>query len=980
MQFRKTLLLNVCLLLCMSLSAQQYPFVHYSPKDGLVSNRVRNIYQDSKGRLYFGTATGLSVYDGARFINYTREDGLHNDLVNCVMEMGEDSLWVITNTTRINCLVKGKLKDLPLRDTITPIINSLCRDPRGNLYAAADEGLFFFDKDHFQKLELQDMSGNPLTSYIHMLVPYNDYLLVVRDNSLAPFDPYRLYVYDPSVRKIISQAGKLAINNLACAKDGRTWIGTNNGIRQLNRDSLQKGIIIDEDLPERYKNFNQDPCYVFFDNQNNCWLSDGTRVLKKCDPSGSVTRFTSTSGLNNLAIGNIYQDRENTIWMCSNEGGLEKLMNSDLSFIEKPFGLSWPSMLTLTSSGKELIVYSYREKKAIRFSSLNAYESYSINSPVPIGVLTSTSKGLFGISSKKLFHIQPKGTSSAVRLLFTDTSGNDFGNILVDKNDNLIVGGSNDILSFADNTISRLPVVFTDQFAFDKQGNIWAATRGDELIRFSTDPRNPSAYLKKEASFSQELKGLSPRSVTIDKNGMIWIGTRYKGLYAFQTENEKLRLIHHLSVNTGLTENFISYLVCDDDNNIWAGSPSGIDKIYLSTATPVIQNITRENNMYPFISLILIDKNKTIWALSPSGIISIKAGHKYPLTYVPTLMISQAKAGSVVLDHNKSASLSYKQNDLSFNFAATTFLDEKQVLYSYRLQGGSNTTWSDPTNNATASFVGLPPGNYILEVKALFPAGRYPDQRTAYQFSIAPPWWQTWWFRVIAGMLIIGILIMIVRFYYNRKLEKQKTVLEKQQAIEKERTRIATDMHDDLGAGLSTIRFLSEKVKRNSFSDITRDDSEKIVSNSNELMQKMNEIIWAMNEKNDTLEDLIFYTRSYAVEYCNENGLTCETNLPASIPSLFVSGEFRRNIFLTVKESLHNIVKHANARNVKLDFSIDKYLTVIIKDDGKGMPEKKMSEGNGLRNMKKRLDSINGSFEQSGANGVIIKMNVPLPL
>ena len=109
-------------------------------------------------------------------------------------------------------------------------------------------------------------------------------------------------------------------------------------------------------------------------------------------------------------------------------------------------------------------------------------------------------------------------------------------------------------------------------------------------------------------------------------------------------------------------------------------------------------------------------------------------------------------------------------------------------------------------------------------------------------------------------------------------------------------------MHDDLGAGLSNIRFLSEKVKRESHNTGTQVDAEKLVDNSNDLAQKMNEIIWAMNEQNDTLEALVFYTRAYAMEYCEDNNLACTVRLPDSIPETFVSGEIRRNIFLTEKK------------------------------------------------------------------------------
>ena len=268
-----------------------------------------------------------------------------------------------------------------------------------------------------------------------------------------------------------------------------------------------------------------------------------------------------------------------------------------------------------------------------------------------------------------------------------------------------------------------------------------------------------------------------------------------------------------------------------------------------------------------------------------------------------------------------------------------------------------------------------------MYVKANFLNGAYPDTETSYTFEITPPWWQTWWFRILRLVLAAAVTAALVGSYFRRKLNKQRELLEKQQAIEKERTRIAGDMHDDLGAGLSTIRFLSERVKRNSFSEITREDADKIALNSNDLVQKMNEIIWAMNEKNDTLEDLLFYTRSYAVEYCEENNLECTVivNLAELAPPIFVSGEIRRNVFLTVKESLHNIVKHAEASKVAIHFGIDKYLHVSIHDDGKGIADiDKSREGNGLLNMQKRIKLLGGALELRNGQGLTIEFWVPL--
>jgi signal transduction histidine kinase len=229
---------------------------------------------------------------------------------------------------------------------------------------------------------------------------------------------------------------------------------------------------------------------------------------------------------------------------------------------------------------------------------------------------------------------------------------------------------------------------------------------------------------------------------------------------------------------------------------------------------------------------------------------------------------------------------------------------------------------------------------------------------------------------------LLGFLIwIIIKWYLGIRIHAQQREFEKQQAIEKERTRIATDMHDDLGAGLSSIRFISEKVKRDSVSNVTKVDIDKILISSTELIDKMNEIVWAMNEKNDSLGDLLFYIRSYAMEYCEENGIQCGFELPDDIPDIFVSGEIRRNVFLTIKESLHNVVKHSEATRVDIEFQNTSGLYVVIRDNGKGIGSteiKKGTSGNGLKNMRKRIESIGGNFRIYNRQGMVIEISVPL--
>src|SRR5215813_14149064 len=134
--------------------SQQYPFVHYTPREGLVNNRARFVFQDSRGKLYIATYGGLSIYDGTRFINYNTNNGLALDLVNDIAEMGEDSIWIMPNMNSIHCLVKGRLKNFTTDDHFIPLINQLLKSRGGFYYAMADEGLFRLENKKFINIPL----------------------------------------------------------------------------------------------------------------------------------------------------------------------------------------------------------------------------------------------------------------------------------------------------------------------------------------------------------------------------------------------------------------------------------------------------------------------------------------------------------------------------------------------------------------------------------------------------------------------------------------------------------------------------------------------------------------------------------------------------------------------------------------------------------------------------------------------------------
>jgi len=650
-----------------------------------------------------------------------------------------------------------------------------------------------------------------------------------------------------------------------------------------------------------------------------------------------------------------------------------------LDHIDEPFGIRHSSDISYNSKTGNLLIYSSSAHLAGIIHD-NEKKYLRIKHSVSFTRLTESPYGFFGIDRNSIYKLDLKNGMLYPAKILSDYPDNVYPDFTIDKNGNLLVSGKYHLSAVIKGNIiykTKIPF-FADQPVMDSKGNIWLATRSNDLLMYQTHPEDPSHYLEQKLYFKKELEGISPRSIIIDKYDNIWIGTRNHGIHVFSLINGKLVKKYIITVASGLSDEFTTHLSCDTENAIWASSVSGLDKIKIRNEIPIVENITRQNDIYQSLSKVAIDKNNTVWGLVSNGLIKIIPEPERSVDYLPMLMVTMIKAAKDTI--TGKASLSHKQNNLSFSFAATSFLNEKQVMYSYRLQGGSNDQWSEPSNNATVSFIDLHPGDYRLDIKANFSAHRYPEQITSYSFSIAPAWWQTWWFRSIVGLMIIGLLIMGFRFYYRRKLEKQMVYLEKQQAIEKERTRIATDMHDDLGAGLSRIKFLSETIgiKKQQQQPI-EEDVNKIREYSHEMIDKMGEIVWALNEKNDSLSDLLSYTRAYTMEYLSQNGIECKTEMPDSFPSVFVSGEFRRNIFLTIKEALHNVVKHSQATEVKLSVSINHQLIIRIKDNGTGFDKDNIRLfSNGLSNMESRVKEIGGKMEIITKEGTLVNLSIPI--
>lgn len=981
---RPTLFIALLWLFVHSSYAQEYLFERYTPKDGLVNNRVRFLYQDSRGRLYISTFGGLSVYDGSRFINYTTENGLITSLVNDIMEMGDDSLWIVPNGLALHCLAHGRIKNITTADHFYPIVNQIVRCSDGYIYAAADDGLFRFENNSYKRVLAEDSITRKVDRFFVQVVALHRRLFLLNDPSLGLY-PHSaaLMVYDLDTHKLIFAGKDQFYYYLAKSPDGDILAVTREGVRKIDTQALGQGKINTVATPPPYQAANGLHSHnLYFDKDGALWLSTDNGIVK-LDRSGEKEVFNTSTGLPRGFTNAILQDKENNIWFANDRNGIIKLASRHVLYYPQPRPGFTVSDIWANSSGDSLWLYDM-DRHEILLVMGDKQQLFRGTGILPNYGHIYIGKRSYLVSGNRIFalHFLPGGRFR-LSLLHTDSASIE-GWGCFDHRGTLVLSAEK-LTVLAEGKLLQHPLhILSDQAAIDKYNRIWTMNRSNDLTVRGLVETDTGIALKVLADYPHLLPNMSPRSIAVDNAGRVWVGSRDHGLYCLVFDDLRLVSWQHLTAGNGLSENFVNYLQCDPDNTIWACTPGGLDRIRFVNGRFTIDDLTHTNDNYQNIYKILPSRDDIHWALVKGGYMKIGPLPAEKNQYQPHLLFSQILVGNEPVENpDQTLALRYDHNAIAFSIGATSFINERETRYSYLLEGSNNPKWSLPSDRSAINLVNLPPGKYTLKVKAQFLTGDYPDLGAEYRFVILSPWWKTWWFRITAATALAALLVLLVRFYIRRKLLVQRIALENKQAIEKERTRIATDMHDDLGAGLSRIKFLSETIGIKKQQQLPIE--EEIIGirrYSHEMIDKMGEIVWALNERNDSLSDLLSYTRSYAAEYLLQAGIHCQVEIPADFPSCFVSGEFRRNVYLTIKEALHNIVKHAHAEQVRIRMVIseqDKMLLITIADDGVGFDDNTIRPlCNGLNNMQRRIRELGGSLQIFREAGTTVRLSVPL--
>jgi signal transduction histidine kinase len=324
------------------------------------------------------------------------------------------------------------------------------------------------------------------------------------------------------------------------------------------------------------------------------------------------------------------------------------------------------------------------------------------------------------------------------------------------------------------------------------------------------------------------------------------------------------------------------------------------------------------------------------------------------------------------------------RGELEFLYTALDFQAPEDLRFKYKLED-VDADWVDAGTRRTAHYSNVYPGKYRFQIIACNRDGLWNTEGASITLVLRPHLWQTWWYRALGVLLVVGAASGTVLYFARRRMKRKLQLLEQRHAIERERGRIAKDIHDDLGSSLTRILMLGERaVDGASKPDDVTVQVGKIVTTARGTIQALDEIVWAVNPENDTLEGLVEYISHYADEFFENTNVACRLEIPVQLPRFNLSAEVRHDLFLIVKEAFNNILKHSRASEVHVEVSAaDSTLEIRIEDNGCGFDATKRCgarKGNGFCNMRKRTESLGGQFTFTSAPGKGTRISITTPL
>ena len=735
------------------------------------------------------------------------------------------------------------------------------------------------------------------------------------------------------------------------------------------------------------------------DRSGGVWFNHYGNGVFHITPEGRLERLTSRDGLLGDRVGAWLEGQDGGIWLGMDQGGLARLHDRRFQVIGRAEGLTARAAMSVCQDRDGVIWIGTAEGGLCRREG-DKITAYSVG---------SSAAGNFVFS------------------MFPRPEGGLW----------LSAGEGEDLFDFRDGRVERAPweVHGVKSLLSDRGGRLWVGTKagvswwtaaGRHALETENGAALPAVRALAEGSDGtvwcgaddgtlyrsegDKLKGFRPNdaladqpiwSLLADNNGVVWAGTFRGGLLRFKDGK-----FTRFTAQQGLPVDIVSQILEDDLHRLWLGTHQGIyrvDKAGLDAVASHTKSVVDCAGYGTFDGLPTLEcsdryqpacwrsSDGRLWFTTTAGAVSVNPAQLTANSAPPRVMLEEVRVDNEpqTLGAGKLR-IGPGHNQFEFRFTALNFDAPDKTRFQFRIEG-LDTAWAETdSRRPTAQYWHLPPNDYLFQVTACNGDGIWNRTGATVAFRVEPYWYQAGWFLALTGAMALAGVGAGVRAASVRKYRRQLTRLGQQHAIERDRARIAKDIHDDIGAGLTQITLLSELARREPQHSATHLD--RISQSARQLTRAMDEIVWAVDPQHDTVTGFIDYASAYAEDFLRTAGIRCRMDMPATLPEARVNTELRYNLFLALKESLNNIVKHSKAGEVWLRLLLQPdELILVVEDNGHGLTPPsaagpatgkglRFASGSGLLNLENRLAAIGGRCVVISKPGCGTRVEMHLPI
>jgi len=507
----------------------------------------------------------------------------------------------------------------------------------------------------------------------------------------------------------------------------------------------------------------------------------------------------------------------------------------------------------------------------------------------------------------------------------------------------------------------------TTTFREDRAGNLWIGFNGSGLARFrdgrftvfTTNDGLPAGWIK---------------DLYLDHAGRLWIASSQEGLSRIDDPAaEHPRFINYRTDN-GLASDSVWCITEDEGHRIYVGTSRGVDR--LDPESGRLRHYTQADGLAQNeVQVAFRDAHGSLWFGTPRGLSRLDPQPDESPGSLP-ILISGLRVNGIAHHISELGEteisklvLGPDQNQVQIDFVGLDFGTRRELRYQYKLEG-SDRDWSAPTDVRTVNYASLRSGNYRFLVRAVTADGVTSLAPAAVTFSILPPIWQRWWFLSLAVLVACLAVYQIYRYRVARLL-----------GLERVRTRIATDLHDDIGSNLSVVAGLSEVLRQQVSNEQVAEQLSVIAKVSQRSVDAMSDIVWAVNPHKDHLRDLLQRMRRFASDAFSARNIQLVFEAPAANLSIRLGAETRREVFLIFKESINNAARHSGCAQAEVSVAVTNgSLSFSVADNGKGFDAVRVEAGEGLFSMRRRAEKIGGELiiTSSAGTGTTVLLKTPL--